>query len=327
MLRTALKPRSLVTLVVCLGIAVIFVLLSRWQLESSADSQVVYDPGKEIVRPLTETVRPGEASTIDVADRSVEARGTYLEDSTVLIEGRLQDGREGWWVVSALQVPGTQAQWPGADADAAMPIVRGWTQDPQEIPDEPSEDVVVVGRFLPQEAPISTEDREPGRLGSLSPAQLTNVWDVPVYSGFVTAAGENAAAAGPQIDDDGTAADDGRIMSPQLEAVSVEQQPTDTSVDWLNIFYAIEWVVFAGFALWIWFSTVRDDHRRQQDPASWFELEGESLAYSWDEQARRYFYYDPVAGQYYYFDDAPETDPGGPDHHGASTSPQSGEHR
>lgn len=319
----------------------IFVLLSRWQLESSADSQIVYDPDKEIVRPLTETVRPGETSTVEVADSAVEAGGTYLQDSTVLIENRLQDGRNGWWVVSALQVPGTQQQWQGADADAAMPVVRGWTDDPQEIPDEPAEEVVVVGRFLPQEAPVSTEDRQPGRLGSLSPAQLSNVWDLPVYSGFVTAAGENPAQAGPRIDADGTLPDGTRIMSPQLEAVSVDQQPTDTSVDWLNIFYAIEWVVFAGFALWIWFSTVRDDYRRRQDPGSWFELEGESLAYSWDEQARRYYYFDPVAGEYYYFDDEPGHDepardpagrgehagPGGPENHGGRMSPQSGEHR
>ena len=91
--------------------------------------------------------------------------------------------------------------------------------------------------------------------------------------------------------------------------------------------------VFAGFALWIWFSSVRDDHRRSQDPAAWFELDGESLAYAWDQQAQRFYYYDPVAGEYFYFDDQPAADqsvPAGADDQPEDRGridPQSGEQR
>lgn len=323
-------------LAVCLLIATVFVLLSRWQLESADAQQTVFDPGKEIVRPLEETVTPGQLTTVEEADRAVEATGRYLPDSTVLVENRLQDGREGWWVVAGLQIPGTQQQWEGADADAVLPVVRGWTADPAEIPEVPEQEIAVTGRFLPQEAPLSTQDRDPGTFGSLSPAQLGNVWDAPVYSGFVTAVGENPAAQGPLTDDDGALPEQGEIMAPQLEPVAVDQQPTDESLDPLNIFYAVEWVVFACFALWIWFSTVRDDHRRQQDPAAWFDLDGESLPYAWDERAQRFYYYDPVAEEYYYFDDEPQdahqpeasAQDGAPaqDHRGAQR-PQSGEQR
>ena len=327
-------------LAVCLGVALVFVLLSRWQLESSRDAQTVYDPGKEIVRPLEETLDPGAASTLEQVDTAVEATGTYLPDSTVLIEDRLQDGRSGWWVVAGLQIPGTQDDWSGADADLVLPVVRGWTDDPEHIPQLPEGEVSVAGRLLPQEAPVSTQDQEPQRYASLSPAQLSNVWDVPIYSGFVTAMAEAPAAQpAPQdgstglAEDDGTLPEQGGLMSPQLEAVSVDQQPTDTSLDPLNIFYAVEWVVFAGFALWIWFSSVRDEHRRRQDPAAWFELDGESLAYAWDQEAQRFYYYDPVAGEYFYFDDQPAADqsvPAGaddqPEDRGRN-DPQSGEQR
>ena len=302
-------------LAVCLGVALVFVLLSRWQLESSRDAQTVYDPGKEIVRPLDETMDPGSVPTLEQVDTAVEATGTYLPDSTVLIEDRLQDGRSGWWVVAGLQIPGTQDDWSDADADLVLPVVRGWTDDPEHIPQLPEGEISVAGRLLPQEAPVPTQDQEPGRYASLSPAQLTNVWDAPIYSGFVTAMAEAPAAQpAPQdgttglADDDGTLPEVGSLMSSDLEAVSVDQQPTDTSLDPLNIFYAVEWVVFAGFALWIWFSSVRDDHRRSQDPAAWFELDGESLAYAWDQQAQRFYYYDPVAGEYFYFDDQPAAD-------------------
>lgn len=329
-------------LALCLGIALVFVLLSRWQLESSRDAQTVYDPGKEIVRPLDETLDPGTVSTLEQVDTAVEATGTYLPDSTVLIENRLQDGRTGWWVVAGLQIPGTQQQWADGDADAdiVLPVVRGWSDDPEQIPQLPQGEISVVGRLLPQEAPVSTQDQEPGRYASLSPAQLSNVWDVPIYSGFVTAVAEAPAAQpAPQdgstglADDDATLPEQGSLMSSDLEAVSVDQQPTDTSLDPLNIFYAVEWVVFAGFALWIWYSSVRDDHRRRQDPAAWFELDGESLAYAWDQEAQRFYYYDPVAGEYFYFDDQPAADhsaPAGSDDHTqdrGSADPQSGEQR
>lgn len=342
MLRTALRPRSLATLAVCLGIALAFVLLSRWQIESSREARTVYDPGKEIVRPLDETMQPGTVSTLDEVDTAVEASGTYLPESTVLVENRLQGDRSGWWVVTGLQVAGSQEQWADAEADVVIPVVRGWTEDPDRVPEAPQGEVSVAGRLLPQEAPLSTRDQDPGTYASLSPAQLTNAWDVPVYSGFVTAMAEVPGSDASLADDDGTLPDDGRLLSPELEAVSVDQQPTDTSLDPLNVFYAIEWIVFAGFALWIWYSSVRDDHRRRQDPAAWFELEGESLPYAWDAAAERFYYYDPVAGEYYYFDDQPaaaqtaqtsaapreDGSPGGGQQHDSGrTVPRSGEHR
>lgn len=334
MLRSALRPQSLALLALCLGIATVFVLLSRWQLESSAQTRTVHDPGKEVVQPLRETLTPGEVLTADEADQAVEAVGRYVPGSTVLVDGRLQDGRSGWWAVSALQVAGTQGDWSGAEVgtDIAVPVVRGWTDDPARVPDPPhNEDVAVVGRLLPQEAPVPTQGLEPGVVGSLSPAQLGNVWDLPVYSGFVTAAAETPAGRGPLVDDDGTLPDDPVATADGLEPVTVDQQPTDTSPDLLNLFYALEWLVFAGFALWIWLSHVRDDHRRRRDPAAWFELEPESLAYAWDEQARRFYYYDPVAEEYFYFDDPPhdhETSGAAQParHHSGPRGPQSGEH-
>jgi hypothetical protein len=33
----------------------------------------------------------------------------------------------------------------------------------------------------------------------------------------------------------------------------------------LNIFYAIEWVVFAGFAVFLWYRLVRDAWEREEE--------------------------------------------------------------
>ncbi|MDO5617318.1 SURF1 family cytochrome oxidase biogenesis protein [Kocuria sp.] len=304
MLRTALRPKSLILLLVCLSIATVFVLLSRWQLSSSEEGRTIFDPGKEVVQPLQEAIPAGQPALASFADQAVEVEGTYRPDSQVLVAGRLQDGDTGWWVVDALTVSDSAQDWPDAGGDVIIPVVRGWVSEPQaaEQIQVPQGDVVVVGRFLPPEAPLSTERTENGAYRTLSPAQLTNVWAAPVYSGFVTADAESLAADGPQLNADGTLPADGTLLSPQLDVVQVDQQPTDTSVNWLNLFYAVEWIVFAAFALWIWFRSVADTHRRETDPESWFVLGGEETPYYWDESSGRYYYYDPVAETYYFFD-------------------------
>ena len=39
-------------------------------------------------------------------------------------------------------------------------------------------------------------------------------------------------------------------------------------MNWLNVFYALEWVVFAGFAVFLWFRLVKDAVEREKDLAA-----------------------------------------------------------
>lgn len=300
MLTTALRPRSLLLLVLALGVATAFVLLSQWQLESGRQARTVADPAKDVARPLVDAARAGEPVTTAQADQLVTATGTYREASTVLVPGRLRGGTEGWWAVTALTLPGTAQEWDDAGGDLTVAVARGWTEDPAAVPDEPAGAVDVVGRYLPPEAPVPGGDLPDGQVGSVSPAQLTNRWDVPVYPGFVAAAAESPAGQAPRPDDAGRP--DAVLLSPELSPLEIDQQPTDESVDLLNLFYAVEWVVFAGFALYVWWRFVRDAHLRAQRPEEYFYLDGD---YFHDEASGRYYYYDPAAGEYYWFDDQP----------------------
>ena len=47
-----------------------------------------------------------------------------------------------------------------------------------------------------------------------------------------------------------------------MKALNIPAQPPAQQINWLNLFYSVEWVVFAGFALYIWWRLVADDHRR-----------------------------------------------------------------
>ncbi|WP_424347969.1 SURF1 family cytochrome oxidase biogenesis protein [Kocuria sp. CH-021] len=316
MLTTALRPRSILALIVSLGLAVGFVLLSQWQLESSEQSRTVADPAKDVAVPLAEAAEAGAPVTAAQADQLVTVTGEYRDGSTVLVPGRLQDGAEGWWAVSALTVPGSEDLWPDAGGELTLAVARGWSADPAAVPEEPEGAVDVVGRYLPAEGPVPGDGLPEGQVRTVSPAQLSNLWDVPLWSGYVAAFAETPATAPPPLAADGTLAPDAALLSPELSRLDIEQQPTDESVNLLNVFYAVEWVVFAGFALYIWWRFVRDEWQREQHPEEYFYFEGGASRggrpgdhhgsdYYYDEASGRYYYYDPEAGEYYWFDDQP----------------------
>jgi hypothetical protein len=92
----------------------------------------------------------------------------------------------------------------------------------------------------------------PGEATAVSVAELINYWDVSSYPGFVAATAEIAGGA-----DVSPAAVPGDLLPLQIGP-----QPPAQQINWLNLFYSLEWVVFAGFAIFIWWRLVKDDHRR-----------------------------------------------------------------
>lgn len=240
MLKTALQPRWIAGLILALAISTVFVLLSEWQFSSAESEDTPPPTSTEQVKPLTEVYSPGVQLYGSQADQMVTFTGSFLPEDQVLVEDRLQDGAKGYWVVTAFDVD-------GAPGEARMPVVRGWTQDPSGAGTAPEGEVEITGRLLPPEAPVPGST-EPGRVSVLSTAELGNIWDEPLYAAFVTAH-EMRTDGGP-VPDSG------------LETVITGPQPQEKSINWLNIFYAVEWVVFAGFAVFLWWRLLADAHQR-----------------------------------------------------------------
>jgi cytochrome oxidase assembly protein ShyY1 len=169
----------------------------------------------------------------------------------VLVRDRLQNGQKGWWVVTAFTVDGAPAV--GGEHGAVIPVARGWIASPQDAAPPPPGPLTLTGRLEPSEAPQAAQDVAAGQIATLSVAQLINIWDVPSYTGFVGVTKE--------VTPSGAAA----AATPGLEPLSITAQPVEQPVNWLNIFYAVEWVVFAGFSIFLWWRLVRDDYERTQD--------------------------------------------------------------
>jgi len=252
MLQMMLRPRWVLALLAALAIAAGFALLGQWQLERAVEQAVVIERPTEEVRPLAEVAEPDGPTEQAATGQRVEVTGSYVAGDTVLVEGRLNDGVAGYWVVAHLEV--TDAT-PGG-----LPVALGWAPDEdaaREAADRFDASIeaegvpaTVVGRFLPSEAPVAPDDdADPHAMQTVAVAQLINVWagydDRPVYFGYVTAA----------------------EPAPGLAAISSPPPEVQAELNWLNIFYAVEWVVFAGFAVFLWYRLVRDAVEREREEA------------------------------------------------------------
>jgi len=50
-----------------------------------------------------------------------------------------------------------------------------------------------------------------------------------------------------------------------LSTIGTEPPPTESELNWLNLFYAMQWVIFGVFALYLWWRLVRDEWEREAE--------------------------------------------------------------
>jgi cytochrome oxidase assembly protein ShyY1 len=234
-LRTALQPRWLALLALVLALCVAFGWLGSWQLgvaKARGQAEAVKERQNQQVVPIDDVLRPQRSFTATADGRRVRVTGTYDRSKQVLVNGRRQpggDGTVGWWVVSALQT----------DKQAWLPVVRGWVRTPGDpaasVTSTPAGLVTVDGVLQPDEGP-SDQTLPEGQLAALDAADLVNRWGTPIYNGFVVATSQRT---------------DVPSRVPQPEPVPPPQPPPH-GIAWRNAAYALQWWVFAAFALVMW---------------------------------------------------------------------------
>jgi len=256
--KTALKPRWIAGFIFAIALSGVFVLLSQWQFGRSTQPEAPVNPASEQVQPLTGTLQPGEFFHGSASDQMVTAQGTYSPDKQVLVPGRLHDGKTGYWVVSAFAVNGAPTlTGAAASPQTWIPVARGWVADPADAAAPPSGLVELTGRLIPSEAPVPGKAPKAGEASAVSVAELINYWGVSSYPGFVSATAE--VVGGKDVS--------AASVPGSLLPLNIGPQPPSQQINWLNLFYSIEWVVFAGFAIFIWWRLVKDDYHRDLEEA------------------------------------------------------------
>jgi hypothetical protein len=92
-------------------------------------------------------------------------------------------------------------------------------------------------------------DFEAGERSALAVSQFVNDWDDfdgRVYAGYVVA---DTAPEG-------------------LDTIFAPPPEREVTLNWLNVFYAVEWAIFAGFAIYLWYRLVRDAVEKELEEAA-----------------------------------------------------------
>ena len=238
-----LRPRWIGVLLLALVVAGVFAWLGQWQLSRAIDTDPLPPGTTEEVRPLAEIAGPGEYLPEPLVGQRVEVTGTWVPEDFLVVSSRFNDGVEGFWVTGQLRIADTATPTSVAVAVGWAPTltVAESAAEALEQTAVAGEPVTVVGRLISDEGPVPPPRGEPPfTMTRMSPAALLSQWHDPagldVYRSYIAS---QSAPAG-LVD----------IASPAPDAGS--------TVNWLNIFYAAEWVVFAGFAFYFWYRLAKD---------------------------------------------------------------------
>lgn len=240
-MRTALKPRWLALLGLLILVVVAFTMLGFWQLDvakSKGAQEAVAAAQQQAREPLTDVIRPHQAFPKGGSLKPVTVTGHYDAAHQVLVSGRVLHGTSGYWVLTPLVVDATGAR---------IAVIRGFVDDPAAArpPSTGHQTVTVRGALAPGESP-STGTHPKGQLGSVDLGLLLNRWGGQIYNAFIFKTSEKPDATAASI----------RSFPPP--------QPATGGLKPLNAGYALQWWIFAAFAIYLYWHMIDDDHRTSQ---------------------------------------------------------------
>ena len=247
MLRVLFSPRMVALHLLALVAVGAAVWLGLWQYgawQSGREAEVA-DLTRATPRALDDVMSPDDPFPGAAVGRPVELRGRWVSESTVYVQGRGNQGREGYWVVTPVAVCDSSC----APDNPALLVVRGWTAEPRSGP--VTGEVAVTGWLQPPEG-SGTPDTDPSDdvLPEVRVADAIQHVDQDLYGGYVIAGPAVAGAGG-----DAT-----------LTAVTPQSLPEPDSFTGIrNLLYALEWWVFGGFALFLWWRWCSDELTRVDD--------------------------------------------------------------
>ena len=234
-IKLATQPKWIGALLLALFVAAIFGALGQWQLD----------------RTFTKDDPKTNTSNSSLA---LVTKQLYLDTkNTFIIDGRVQNGTTGYWLLMNAtdenQVSTTLALGWVEKLEAAERLrtnLMGMIQA-QAFLD-------IAGYPLPTEGPQPADPAKPYLLQSVALGQLINLYspDAPIKS-----SPEYLAVSAGSV----------MFADSDLQPIQVTYRDAER-VNWLSAFYFLEWMLFAGFAVFLWWRLVRDEQIRLAAEAS-----------------------------------------------------------
>ncbi|QNN63877.1 hypothetical protein H9L06_03990 [Leucobacter denitrificans] len=275
------RPQWILALILALVVASVFAWLGQWQMENAIRHNVDELTNTETVRPIDELTDPIPGIPEIAAGAVVSIDGAFVAGDYAIVSDRLNSGSEdpendpdralGSWVVAHFERDGEQV--------ASLSVAVGWAPSDSEAQSAierldamPAETLMIEGRYLPPEAPETpARSDDPHTMRTMLPAHLVNIWDTapegPIYGGYLVLHPSNDATS-TLLSEAG--------LTP-IDSVAPDEPER---VSWLNVFYAIEWVVFGVVALFLWYRLARDAWEKEHEMMLLMEAEANAAAES-----------------------------------------------
>ena len=253
------RPKWIWALVLALVLAAIFAALGQWQLSRAVTSNGPNpNATTEVVQPLTDISTAGQPVLETQDGQMVTVTGSLVAPDFSLVSSRLNGGQLGYWVIGRLDLDHPQ----GAASTTSVAVALGWSADrshAESVADQLNATAsfasdALVGRYVGTDGPVVADAQgktaESYVPSTMALSSIINTWKdfsdtANVFGGYIVA---QTPVAG-------------------LAAIDSPVPQRTTELNWLNIFYAIEWVIFAGFAVFFWYRLVKDAWEREQEEA------------------------------------------------------------
>jgi hypothetical protein len=210
-------------------VAAIFGALGQWQLDRTFTKD---DP---------------KTNTSNSALAVVEKKLMLDTQHVYIIDGRVQNGITGYWLLANSKDENL----------ASTTLALGWVEKletAERLRAQLMESIQaqaflpVSGYPLPTEGPQPSDKAKPYLLKSVALGQLINLYspERPIKS-----SPEYLAVSAESV----------LFSDNELKPIQVTYRDAER-VNWLSAFYFLEWMLFAGFAVFLWWRLVRDEQIR-----------------------------------------------------------------
>jgi cytochrome oxidase assembly protein ShyY1 len=220
------RPTHILALAALIGVCLLFFFLGKWQWDRTQDILDAERAASEEAVEISAVVG-GELEPENFG-RSVTATGRFVSENQVRVTNRLEDGQPnaqvGEWVVSEFVV----------DSGIRIAVLRGWVPPASEY-STPSESIVIEGVLQPNEVFYEGAVSGQSSVVVIDSNELSDIWNSPLTDGFIVLA----------------------TQMPQGVSNPIPVPPTiatsDVTFPLQNFFYAIQWWIFALFAIALYF--------------------------------------------------------------------------
>ncbi len=227
--KLATQPKWIGALLLALFVAAIFAALGQWQLDRTFTKD----------DPKTNT----ENSSLTLVEKKLMLDTQHV----YIIDGRVQNGVTGYWLLAN-----------ATDENlASTTLALGWVEKLETAEtlrtqlmesDQPQAFLPVSGFSLPTEGPQPADKAKPYLLKSVALGQLINLYSP-----------DKAIKSAPEYL--AISAESSMFADDDLKPIQVTYRDAER-INWLSAFYFLEWMLFAGFAVFLWWRLVRDEQIR-----------------------------------------------------------------